>query len=310
MKNIKGLYLIITILIITSHSQSFSQCACCAGAGIGSSNGDYNNGILTLNKNQWVAETYGDYRTIKEGGAPDEEEKLLTSMFINSTGLRFGLNKNITVSALLPYVFLKTNNGNDKGLGDVDLFATIKLLSKNKFNIALQTGLELPTGTRKPSAFDNTTVIVGSGSYDPMIGVIVSKSWDKLAIQGNALYKHTTKGFDDNYYSSLSVQNIFLSYSIIGDANNCSIDSMKKNNNTISWSVFGGYYGEWLDKIKEDNLIDENSGYYSGFLNLGTNLSYKKISFPITASLPIISNMNGLQNAPGFRIRLGLIKSF
>jgi len=96
-------------------------------------------------------------------------------MFIGTVGVRYGLTQNVTLSALMPYVFLYTNNGNDKGFGDLDLFATIKLLSKNNLNIALQTGLELPTGVSKPSAFDNTTVIVGSGSYDPMAGLIVSK---------------------------------------------------------------------------------------------------------------------------------------
>lgn len=180
----KNTLLLLTLTIILSfiYSNSFSQCACCAGAGIGSSNGDYNNGVLTLNKKQWVVEAYGDYRTIKEAGAPEEDEKLLTNMFIGSAGVRYGLNQHITLSALLPYVFLHTNNGNDKGFGDIDLFATIKLLSKNNFNIALQAGVELPTGVSKPSSFDNTTVIVGSGSFDPMVGLIVSKKWDKFSI--------------------------------------------------------------------------------------------------------------------------------
>lgn len=110
------------------------------------------------------------------------------------------------------------------GFGDLDFFATIKLLSKNNFNIALQAGIELPTGEIKPSSFDNTT--------------------------------------------------------------------------------------EWLDKLKEEDVVDENSGYYAGFFNICTNLSIKKYSFPVTASLPVISNMNGVQNPPGFRIRLGIVRMF
>jgi Putative MetA-pathway of phenol degradation len=307
----KNTLLLLTLTLIFSflYSNSFSQCACCAGAGVGSSNGDYNNGVLTLNKKQWVIEAYGDYRTIKEGGAPEDDEKLLTSMFIGSAGVRYGLNQNVTLSALLPYVFLHTNTGNDNGFGDIDLMATIKLLSKNNLNIALQTGVELPTGVRKPSSFDNTTVIVGSGSYDPMAGLIVSKKWDKFSIQANTLFKKTTKGFNDNYYGSLSIQNLSCSYRLLGAANSCNMDS-SKTSNKISLSIFGSYYGEWLDKIKEDDIVDENSGYYAGFFNLGTNLSIKKFSFPVTASLPIISNMNGIQNPPGFRIRFGVVRMF
>lgn len=310
MKNIKLLYLVLAIIFIADYSNCFSQCACCAGAGIGSSNGDYNNGVLTLNKNQLVIETYGDYRSIKEAGAPEEDEKLLTSMFIGSAGVRYGVNKHVTLSVLLPYVILHTNNGNDDGFGDVDLLATIKTLSKNKLNIALQAGIELPTGVSKPSSFDNTTVIVGSGSYDPMIGLIVSQKWNKFSMQGNVLFKKTTKGYNDNYYGSLSVQNLSFSYRILDANSNCSIDSLKTEKNKLTWSIYGGYYGEWLDNIKEDDIVDENSGYYAGFFNIGTNLSFKKYSFPITASLPIISNMNGIQNPPGFRLRIGLIRVF
>ena len=309
MRKHKLLFLILTILFVGNYSNSYSQCACCAGAGIGSSNGDYNNGFLTLNKKQWLVEAYGDYRSIKDAGAPEEDEKLLTKMFIGSAGVRYGLNQHVTLSALLPYVFLHTNNGNDKGFGDLDLFATFKLLSKNNLNIAFQAGIELPTSESKPSSFDNTTVIVGSGSYDPMVGLIVSKNWERISIQGNTLFKKTTKGFNDNYYGNLSIQNFSFSYRLLGSANSCSIDSSKKSNE-LSLSIFGGYYGEWLDKLKEEDVVDENSGYYAGFFNIGTNLSIKKYSFPVTASLPVISNMNGVQNPPGFRIRLGIFRMF
>ena len=291
--------------------QAFSQCACCAGAGIGSSNGDYNNGILTLPKKMFVAETYTDYRTIQNGNAPEEDEKLLKSMFISSVGIRYGISKNVTISALLPYVFLYTHSGNDSGLGDLILMSTINIYSKNKFNIALEAGLEFPTGIRKNSNFDNTTVIVGSGSYDPMLGLAFSKSWNKFTFQGNGLFKLTTKGFDNNYYGNLATQNLSLSYKIKQGNNFCSIDnSTKKEQSNLGISIFSGYYGEWLDKLKEDTIVDQNSGHYLGFAILGANTTYKKWAFPLTISLPFINKMNGIQNDAGFRIRLGIIKSF
>ncbi len=52
----KNLIVFFAVVFITN--RGFSQCACCAGAGVGSSNGDYNNGILTLPKHIWVAESY------------------------------------------------------------------------------------------------------------------------------------------------------------------------------------------------------------------------------------------------------------
>ncbi len=46
-----------------------------------------------------------------------------------------------------------------------------------------------------------------------------------------------------------------------------------------------------------------------GFATLGTNLSFKRWSFPLTVSLPVINNMNGDQNDAGVRLRLGIVKS-
>jgi hypothetical protein len=49
--------IIITIVLLATSTLIYSQCACCAGAGIGATNGDYNNGILTLSKKMIVVET-------------------------------------------------------------------------------------------------------------------------------------------------------------------------------------------------------------------------------------------------------------
>jgi Putative MetA-pathway of phenol degradation len=292
-------------------SQIIGQCACCAGAGIGSSNGDYNNGILTLPKKTIIAESYGDYRTIQNGTAVEKDEKLLRSMFIASVGLRYGINDKLTIATLLPYVSLHTNSGNDNGLGDLILMSTYSIYQKNNFNLALQAGVELPTGIRKSSNFDNTTVIVGSGSFDPMLGISFSKRWDKLTLQGSGLYKYTTKGFENNLYGSLSTQNLSFSYRIFGGNNFCAIEKEgKKETSKVGLSLFGGYYGEWLGSIVEDEIVDENSGYYLGFANTGANFSYKTWTIPLTFSLPLVHHLNGNQNKAGYRIRLGLIKAF
>lgn len=310
---------ILFVVVLISTTQGYSQCACCAGVGVGSSNGDYNNGILTLPKKMLVAETYGDYRSIQNGiqqhthGADTTTggEAILNSMFIQSLGLRYGISNRFTISTLIPYVLLHTEKGNDKGLGDLILIGTFNLYYKNNLNIVLQSGIELPIGIQKNSNFDNTTVIIGSGSYDPIFGISLSKKWDKFMLQGSGLYKQTTNGFQGNYYGSLSVQNLSLSYRIAGENEVCSIDTLITNSKVkLGVSAFGGYYGEWLDKLKEDGIIDENSGHYLGFVTFGTNLSYKRWAFPLTVSLPIINQMNGEQNNAGLRVRLGVIKSF
>jgi hypothetical protein len=300
-----------TVALFFATYYTFSQCACCAGAGIGSTNGDFNNGILTLPKNRVVLETYSDFRSIKNGDAPEGEEKLLTSMQINSIGMRYGITDKFTISALLPQVRLFTNNGSDNGIGDLILLGTYNFYQKNSFNFAVQGGFELPTGVQKESTFDNTTIIVGSGSYDPMVGILVSKKWDKLTLNSNVLYKKTNTGFQNNYYGSLSTQSLTLSYRVKGETSICSIEKLdSKSNSNFGLNTNFGYYGEWLDKLTEDGMVDDNSGHYLGLANLGATISYKKWAIPVTFSQPVINKMNGTQNDFGYRYRIGIIRAF
>ncbi|MBL7921192.1 MAG: transporter [Bacteroidia bacterium] len=306
-------------VLMTVTKNTYGQCACCTGAGAGSSGGDYLSNTLTLKKKQFIFEGYTDYRTImveEKGGGHDmtdtlaPEETPLKSMMINSLGIRYGISNRFTVSATLPYVLLNTTKGKDRGLGDLILLGTFNVFKKNMFSLALSGGVELPTGVQKGSKFDETTVVVGSGSIDPMAGISFLKVWNRLSLQGNALYRYTTKGFDDITYSSISFQNVGLAYSLKGHNNSCQQDTVC-NSHTVNWSVFGGYYGEYLSSIKEaDGEYDENSGYYVGFATLGTAISAKGWSVPLTLSIPIIQQMNGDQNMAGFRLRIGIVKRF
>ncbi|MBN8695619.1 MAG: transporter [Bacteroidetes bacterium] len=311
---------IVAVILLATFNQAFSQCACCAGAG-SALNTDNNNGAFTLKKKKLSIEAYGDYRTImvdEEGGdhgAPAgvdstvEEETPLKSMLINSFGIRYGITDKITISALLPYVILNTDKGSDNGLGDLILLSTFNLYQKRNFNLALSAGVEFPTGVKKGSSFDETTVVVGSGSFDPILSLAASKKWNKLTLMGSALHRYTTKGFDNTTYSSVSLQNLLVSYNIKGHGTSCQSDSVCVKHN-CNWSVSAGYYGEWLGQIQEEDKVDENSGYYLGFATLGTNLSFKKWSIPLTFSYPVFQHVNGDQNNAGLRFRMGIIKMF
>ncbi len=303
--------IIITFILLLTTLVNYSQCACCAGAGIGATNGDYNNGILTLPKKMFVIEAYSDFRSIKKGDAPEMDEKLLTSMRVNSFGVRYGITKRFTISALLPYVNLYTNDGSDSGFGDLIVLGTYSFYQKNNWSFAIQGGLKLPTGIQKDSNFDDSKIIIGSGSYDPMVGLLTSKKWDKLTINANVLYKKSNPGFENNYYGSLSTQSLSLSYKIKGEAAICTLDENdKKTKSNFGLSANLGYTGEWLDMLKENDIVDENSGHYLGLANLGATISYKKWAIPINFSEPIINHMNGMQNDFGARFRIGIIRAF
>jgi len=87
-------------------------------------------------------------------------------------------------------------------------------------------------------------------------------------------------------------------------------DSGEPSSEPLIWTVFGGYYGEWLDRIKEDGVTDEDSGHYLGFVTTGTSISFQRWSIPLYLSVPMIQKLNGEQNQAGFRLRVGMIRAF
>lgn len=307
----------ITLLVLLTFSQlSYSQCACCAGASIASSSGDNSNAAVTLSKKKWMIEAYGDYRTFEEGahhGSEAEEgaveETPLKNLTIGVAGFRYGVTDRVTLSAAVPYVFVGTDLGSMNGFGDLVALSTFKIFSKNNLNLGLMAGIELPVGERKNSTFDETTVVVGSGSYDPMAGLTIAKGWDKLSMKANFLGKYTTNGFENANYGSLVVQQLNVGYQLRGASTLCAPDSLTKNEG-LSWNVFGGYYGEWLGQIEEDGNKDPNTGYYLGFASLGTSIGYAGWSIPITFLLPAIQQLNGEQNNTRYRVRVGITKTF
>ncbi len=313
-------FLAILILGALSITQTNAQCACCAGASIGSSNGDNNNAAITLPKGKWMVEAYGDYRTFEkaveshhgeeEGGDHAVSETPLSNLTIGSLGIRYGVSDKIMVAALAPYVFIGTDKGGENGFGDLMLLSTFRMVSKNNFNFGLMAGVEVATGQKKASACDETTVVVGSVSVDPMAGFALGKGWNKWTLKANALAKYTTKGFDDSYYGSLMVQNVTLGYQLKGMNALCTPDSSSSANSGFNWNVFGGYYGEWLGKIEEEGVTDENSGYYCGFASIGTSIGGSSWSIPVSFLMPVVQQLNGTQNHTMYRVRIGFTKTF
>jgi len=304
--------LVVSALVLCSNDV-YSQCACCAGAG-SALNTDNASGVFTLNKRQFAVEAVGDFRTIRiqessghDSGEGMAEETPLSSILLSSLGVKYGLTDRLTLSAMIPYAVLNTRMGNDKGLGDLMLLGTYNLIRKNNFNLALSAGVELPTGVEKGSAFDETTVVVGSGSYDPILSIAASQRWNKFALIGSAFHRQTTRGFGGTTYSSVSLQNVQLSYTLKGHGEACA-DSCAKHD--FGWYLTTGYYGEWLGAIKTEDETDPNSGYYMGFATLGTAITLKAWTIPVTVSLPLFQNMNGDQNKAGYRLRLSIIRKF
>lgn len=294
-------------------TSSMAQCACCAGAGMGAS-GDPSMIFSTPMKRQFIVDAALDYRSVQEGlmsHAMVMSETTLQSMFISSLALRYGISDRFAVSVQQPYLFIKTALGNDRGLGDMQLNGQWRLFSQARLNVVLNGGIELPVGIQKAASFEQSTSVIGSGSFDPVLGISFGWKHDRLAFSGAGVFKKTTNGFQHNNYGSSSLQSLGISYQAFGEPSSCNTDSLKEKEKAKPSVVLHiAYLGEWLDKLVEDDTKDDDSGYYVGYIAGGVSTSFGKWSLPMNVGYPVLCNMNGMQNNPGIRFRIGLTRAF
>ena len=297
----------------------YAQCNC-SSASSPVSFAETGNASITLNKNQWVIETYADYRSFNrqrvnhnkhyhsttENSSPESESK---SVLIASGVLRYGLTNRITLSVQQPVQWLNSTIGNINGSGDLLFTATIKLFDKNYFAAAFVTDIELPTGTRSISD-GKVNMSAGSGSYDPLGAIAIEQSWNNFFIRTNFLYKYSTVGFEKINVGSFMSHNITVGYRLKTAQTICTTDTINVPNKKISWSVFSGIPGEWTAHGVKENVTIINTGAYTLFLQAGSMVGFGKWSFSGSFGFPLIQKLTGEQNAMHYRTRIGIIKTF
>jgi hypothetical protein len=296
----------ISLIAITT---TYSQCACCSAATVGTSYSMFSGAGLKAERKNFLIDFSVDYRSFQEGeihdGGGEEEETPLKSMTITTLGGRYGISDRLSISLQLPVVFLKTYLGGENGVGDAVLLTQYNIVKKEKFSFTLNGGVELPTGQQKESSFDNTTVVIGSGSFDPIIGFSAVKHGIRGALQLNGLFRKTTDNSEDANYGDLTSHSLIYTYLLNDTFEHAS--TLEKN---VTVGIAAGYYGEWLEHLEEDGVADENSGYYLGFAAVTASVRVRKWEFPLTISQPVIQNLNGDQSNVNVRIRFGITHRF
>lgn len=142
-----------------------------------------------------------------------------------TAGVNYGILRNLTLGALIPYVFrsLDSDAGDleGDGPGDVTLFGKFRLFrytsERASDNLAVLGGLELPTGSTDESDRGMRlpmTLQPGSGSWDPFLGGALTLERDRWKLNAVALYQRNGQGargfkFGDEFVFDASVGNRF-----------------------------------------------------------------------------------------------------
>ena len=130
----------------------------------------------------------------------------------------------------------------------------------------------------------------GSGSWDPIMGLALSKVHAPFTFDTSVLYRLSTPGTNDfivgdniTFGSGISYQvDRFLPRRLIGQ--------------DLDWSLVLELNGFWQEKVELDGLKDDNHGGFNLFVSPGVKLGINEnIYSSLSVGLPLIGDLNGLQ---------------
>lgn len=315
-------YLCIASLLLM-HVSVRSQSCCINGTAVGLN--AINGNATTLKKGKWLMDAGWEQRNFRSYDAAsvaahfpldaDTSVSGLSHTTVASLRISYGVTSRLTVSAVLPYVMtVKTTtlhfvNGEkhheytsyDNGLADASL-SGLYLFSaplNEHFQAFVMAGLELPTGN---SDANQRSFVAGSGSFDPLAGIVLVKRWNRFSLKGNVVYKLTTKGNEGVDHGDLLSHDVSLVYMA---RKPIACDSVTKH--LLSVNIFTDLGGEKIFAQEQDGSTLENTGSYRAFAGLGIQLGIKeRFAFPVSIEVPVFEQLDGIQNSSGLRFKTGL----
>ena len=269
-------------------SNSIKACEIC---GCGGSNTYI--GLLPDFKTKFIGIRY-NHSYYKTEMAMDKTQ--FSNNYYNTTELWGGINigKKWKLLAFVPYKFNKQAGDDDtttnSGLGDITVLANYKLWNKISVNgnkgvsqqLWIGGGIKLPTGKFDFDQNDSTATIaqlnyqLGTGSIDFLFNIMYNVKFGNWGINSTLNYKANTDNKGYKFGDKITANSIGF-YRFV-----------TKNGNYISPNI-GLMYESTAENTKLPTTMSHTSGYYAT-CSAGVEVNIKKITFGISAALPISQN--------------------
>jgi hypothetical protein len=277
------------------------------------------------------------------GGHPHPHS--LEGIFATSLAYAYGITDNLTLSLRLPFVrrtdILDAHEGalgDAAGVGDLSMLGQYRFYNDrtSRTEAALLFGATLPTGdtgvtTAAGGPFE-AEFQPGSGAWSGLLGLAFTKRFGAWSFDTNVLYQFTGQGVQDVDLGDRFLYNAAVSYRISGGLfgptgrMNAGLPEpmyhggpKTKHSHSHEHEEPRAPSGPALDLVLELNgeWHDRQSGeggFHSGgntvYLSPGLRLSVDKWSGFVSVGVPIISDLNGIQPEPEWRVLTGVAVSF
>ncbi len=238
--------------------------------------------------------------------------------YVVQTGIREGAHHDETGELENGVVDL----GNAEGIGDLTLLAQYRFFGNGSDpQASLLAGVKTPTG--KTDERDSEGELFdaefqpGSGSWDGLIGVAISKPLGRWSLDGNILYTVATEGTQQTDLGDRFQYNGSLSYRVIDTAGDGDTSAHMHNGTShrhqsdrLAVDLALELNGEWQAKETIGHETDPNSGGDVLYFSPGLRLTSNRLSGFISVGLPLMTDLNGLQSEPTYRLVGGLVAGF
>jgi len=233
------------------------------------------------------------------------------SVFHAIMGIGYGITNNLTISINIPYEQVNNireahsdepdeihQHGDAKGFGDMTIMAHYRFMkTDDKLEAALLGGLKIPTGKTNDRDIHGETFeaefLPGSGAWSPIFGFAATKKIGRVSLDANLQYTIRNGGTQVTNLGDLFNYNAAISYRAVdGD---------------FAWDLILEANGEWKEKQKTRGTWDGNSGGHMIFISPGTRLVVgKKMSAFLSVGIPVLQDLNGIQDDTNYKGLFGI----
>jgi hypothetical protein len=278
---------------------------------------------------------------------PDTHIHTLRGIASLAAAFAYGVTDDLTISLRVPWVRRSGireahqhdpldpvefhSLGNASGIGDVTAIAQFRFLNDRirGSEAALLVGLTAPTGRTSARTSDGELFDAefqpGSGSWDGIFGVAFSQRLGEgLAFHANVLYVLVGTGTQATNLGDRLLYNAALVYRLSGPpsplaamahaghrhAPNTPTHRHEAPPPGPALDVMLELNGEWHAHTRTAGVLDRNSGGNVIYLSPGARLSVDRWSAFLSLGFPLVTDLNGVQARPGWRVLTGASMGF
>ncbi len=281
---------------------------------------------------------------------PDGDVHSVDSLLNVALSASYGVTGNLTVGARLPYVRRKNIReaghghdgagqsaehdehdehgdaedadgvevlGDSEGIGDAVVFGQYRFLYDRRTNshAAVLFGVKTPTGSTDEKSNDGgrleTEFQPGSGSWDGLLGMAYTRQLGAVAFGANVLYQLATEGSQDTDLGDVFEYNAAIAYRRGANAEHGHDHSTRQHHAHNVWDYVLELNGSWRDKEHTAGVENPNSGGNIVFLSPGVRF-FRDNGWggSLSLGIPVVTDLNGIQVEPDYRLTATVGKSF